>query len=155
MSRDPAVFLGRVDEDGKIHLDYPAQQKAYCKRKLAGQCVDVIVTGQGDLKSRLQEKGFHAMLKPWVEEGHRIDDLKRFLLVEIFGTQEVTNPLTGEVSLEPAEPHTSKLSRRQYSELIERTLEIAAEHDVLLEAPSEYTARKEKERKQAAKQTAA
>jgi hypothetical protein len=29
MSADPAVFVGRVDEDGKIHLEFPQQQKAY------------------------------------------------------------------------------------------------------------------------------
>src|SRR6187431_1718562 len=96
---DPAVFLGTVDANGAIHLDFPAQQRAYCKAKLAGQCVDVIVTHQGAMKTRLQEKGFHAMLRPWVADGNRYDDLKQFLLAEIFGTMEVPNPLTGEIVL--------------------------------------------------------
>lgn len=147
MSADPAVFLGRVDADGRIHLEFRQQQIAYCKRKLAGKCVDVIVCEQGELKTRLQEAGYHAMLGPWVKEGHRIEDLKRFCLLEIFGTREVTNPITGNVTLEPRETHTSTLSRAKYSELIEGTLEIAAGVGVLLEAPSEWTARKDAERK--------
>jgi hypothetical protein len=44
-----------------------------------------------------------------------------------------------------AEPHTSKLSRAQYAELIERTLEIAAECGVVLEAPQDYRERHERE----------
>ena len=152
LSRDPAVFLGRVDEEGKIHLDFPAQQKAYCKRKLAGQCVDVLIAPQGDPKTRLQEKGFHAMITPWArEEGHAIDSLKRDLLGAIFGWEEHTNPITGEVRMELREPHTSTLSRRKYAELIERSVEIAAECGVILELPQEYTQRKERERKKAAK----
>lgn len=155
MSADPAVFLGRVDSEGRVRLDFPAQQRAYCKRKLAGQCVDVIICEQGEMKTRLQEKGFHAMLQPWArEEGHNIDRLKRDLLAEIFGHEEHVNAITGEVRLELREPHTSKLNRRKYSELIERTLDIAAEQGFILEAPSEYKARKEAEHRKAAKQAA-
>lgn len=155
MSADPALFVGKVDAEGKVHLDFPAQQKAYCKRKLAGQCVDVIICEQGEMKTRLQEMGFHAMLGPWVKDGgHRIDDLKRDLLREIFGEQEHVNPITGEVTMVLREPHTSTLNRAKYSELIERTLEIAAECGVILEAPNEYTRRKEQDARKAAKKAA-
>jgi hypothetical protein len=148
MSQDAAVFVGTVDEDGQVHLDFPAQQRAYCRRKLAGQCVDVIIAPQGALKTRLQECGFHAMIAPWAkEEGHRIDDLKRDLLRAIFGEQEHTNPITGEITLVLREPHTSALSRTKYAELIERTLEIAAECGVWLEAPHEYRERRERGRR--------
>ena len=148
MSADPAVFLGTVDADGVIHLDFPHQQRRYCKAKLAGQCVDVIITPQGVMKSRLQEKGFHAMLRPWVADGvMRYDDLKQFLLAEIFGTMEVANPISGEIVLVLREPHTSTLSRTKYSELIEQTLQIAAEKGYILEAPHEYRMRKEQEAK--------
>jgi len=152
MSQDPAVFVGKVDADGRIHLDFPAQQRAYCRAKYAGQCVDVIVAGPGALKTRLQEAGFHAMITPWARsEGHRIDDLKRDILREVFGEQEHANPITGEISMVLRESHTSTLSRAKYAELIERTLEIAAECGVVLEAPREYRERKERERKRAAK----
>ena len=123
MSQDQAVFVGSVDSEGRIRLDFPAQQRAFCKTKFAGKPVDVIIAPQGLAKTRLQEQGFHAMIQPWArEEGHRIDDLKRDLLGAIFGHVEHVNPITGEVVQVLAEPHTSKLSRAKYSELIERTL---------------------------------
>lgn len=152
MSVDPAVFVGTCDAEGAIHLDFPQQQRAFCKRKFAGQCVDVIIAPQGDLKTRLQECGFHAMIAPWArEDGHRIDDLKRDLLREIFGEMEHVNPITGEVSLVLREPHTSKLNRTKYSELIERTLDIAAGCGFILKAPDEYRKAKEAALKKAAR----
>jgi hypothetical protein len=154
MSGDPALFPGRVDADGAIHLEFPSQQRGYCKRKLAGQCVDVIIAPAGSMKTRLQEQGFHAMLGPWVKQGHRIDDLKADLLREIFGEMEHVNPITGEVTMVLREPHTSTLNRVQYSELIERTLQIAAECGVILEAPNEYRRRKEQEAKKRRKEAA-
>ena len=155
MSADPAIFMGTVDAEGKIHLDFPPQQRAYCKRTFAGKCVDVLIADAGLQKSRSQESGFHAMITPWAKaEGHRIDDLKRDLLREIFGEQEHTSPITGEVSMVLREPHTSKLNRAKYSELIERTLEIAAGCGHMLEAPNEYRERKAKEAKRKAKEAA-
>lgn len=144
MSQDPAVFTGTVDSEGRIHLDFAAQQRAYCKRTLAGQCVDVIIAPTGALKTKLQRDGFHAMISPWARgEGHRIDDLKRDLLRHIFGEQEHVNPITGEITQVLREPSTEALNRAKYSELIERSLEIAAECGVILQAPSEYRRQKE------------
>lgn len=146
MSRDPAVFPAVVDSEGRVHPAHPSQLRAFCKKQYAGQCVDIIIAPAGSEKTRLQEAGFHAMIQPWAKaEGHRIDDLKRDLLRHIFGEQEHINPITGEVQMVLREPHTSKLSRAQYSELIERTLEIAAECGFVLVAPNEW--RKEQERK--------
>lgn len=155
MSADPAVFLGRVDADGAIHLDHPERQRAYCKAKMAGQCIDVIITPQGDLKSRLQEAGFHAMIAPWARsEGHDIEDLKDDLLRAVFGEREHVNPITGEVRMTLREPHTSKLSRAKYSELIERSADLAAGVGVILELPHEYRERKAREAKKAARKAA-
>lgn len=146
MSQDPAIFTGAVDAEGRIHLDHPAQQRAYCKKKHAGELVEILIAPVGLMKSRKQESGFHAMITPWARgEGHRIEDLKRDLLRHVFGEVEHVNPISGRVEKVLAEPHTSKLSRGKYSELIERTLEIAAECGVILEAPSEYRERKERE----------
>lgn len=90
-------------------------------------------------KTRKQEKGFHAMIAPWAkQEGHRVDDLKRDLLLEVFGEQEHLNPITGEVTMVLREPHTSTLTKAQYSELIERTLQIGAECGHTLIAPDEW-----------------
>ena len=150
------MFPGLVDEDGKVHLESPAQQRAYCKRKFAGQCVDVVIAGQGLMKSRLQESGFHAMITPWAKsEGHNVDDLKRDILRAVFGEREHVNPITAEVGMVLREPHTSTLSRAKYSELIERTLEIAGECGVILEAPHEYRERKAREARKRSKGQAA
>ena len=150
MSIDPAVFPAQCDSEGRIRVDFPAQQRAFCKRLYAGQCVDVIIAPPGHEKTRLQENGFHAMIQPWAKsEGHRIDDLKRDILRHVFGEQEHANPITGEIAMVLREPHTSKLSRAKYSELIERTLEIGAECGVLLQAPDEYRKAKEAAQKKA------
>lgn len=155
MSADPAVFLGRVDADGVVRLDFPQRQRAYCKAKLAGKCVDVIICEQGELKTRLQEQGFHASITPWARDlGVRVDDLKRDLLREIFGEVEHVNPITGVVRMELRQPHTSKLNRAQYSELIERSADIAASCGFILELPNEYRRRKEQEARKAARKVA-
>lgn len=156
MSQDQAVFVGNVDAEGRIVLDFPGQMRAYCKRKLAGQSVDVIVAPQGHAKTRSQERGLHAMITPWAHgEGHRIEDLKRDLLRAVFGEQEHTNPITGEITMVLVEPRTSQLNRAQYCELIERSLDIAAECGVVLVAPNEYKEAKEAERKKANRQAVA
>jgi hypothetical protein len=153
VSQDQAVFVGKCDKEGKVHLDFPTQQRAYCKAKFAEQCVDVIIAPAGHAKTRLQEAGFHAMISPWAKgEGHRIDDLKRDLLRAVFGEQEHVNPITGEVTMVLRQPHTSKLNRAQYCELIERTLDIGAECGVVLIAPDEYRRMKEQQNKRKAKQ---
>lgn len=148
MSADPAVFQGVVNDDGTVKLDFPQQQRAYCRAKLKGACVDVVIAPAGSLKTRLQEQGFHAMIAPWAKsEGHRVDDLKRDLLRAIFGEQEHVNPITGEIAMVLREPHTSTLNRAKYSELIERALEIAAECGVVLVAPNEYRRQREQAEK--------
>lgn len=152
MSRDAAIFPGTFDSDGRFHPDNPTQMRAYCKKKHAGQAVDVMIAPQGAMRSNLQNAGFHAMLTPWArEEGHRIEDLKRDVLRAVFGELEHVNPITGEVEKVLAEPHSSKLSRAKFSELIERSLDIAAECGVVLIAPNEYRQMKEKDARRAAR----
>lgn len=142
------VFIGLVSEDGdKLALDFPKAFKAFYKR-FAGHEVELEIRKRRFAKTRLQEKGFHAMITPWANDaGHRIDDLKFDLLGEIFGWNEKPSPLTGKVL--PLKPHTSELTREEYSQLIEGTLEIAASCGYVLEAPNEYKERKQKEAKAA------
>lgn len=133
------VMVGFPQPDGKIRMEFPKQFYAWVKRRFpAGSAVRVTVEDVAVAKTRAQERGFHAMLKPWTSEGHRLDDLKQFLLRDVFGAREAVNPITGEVVEVLAEPHTSTLTKEQYSELIERTLVVAAECGVLLQAPDEY-----------------
>lgn len=139
---------------GKLTLDFPTPFKAWIA-KLAGEAgaeVVIFVADKAWLKTRQQEKGFHAMIQPLCQQsGWSMEALKQYLLGEIFGWADLKDGIRVLV-----EPNTSKLNKRQYSELIERTLEIAAtEFDVWLEAPSEWKARQEQERKQAPKKAKA
>lgn len=112
-----------------------------------GEELELVIRELEESKTRQQEKGFHAMITPWAKEaGIAIEDLKRDLLAEIFGLREHTDILSGVTVQLLVEPHTSKLSKSKYNELIERTLEIAARMGHYLEAPSEYRERKERER---------
>lgn len=152
---DVPEFTGYAHVGGKLDIDFPAQVKARV-RALAGEtgaAVRFWFVDAHEAKSRLQEKGFHAMVSPWAKErGWRIDDLKHFLLKRIFGTHDFVDPITGEVFPVLAEPHTSKLTRRQYCDLIEGAMEIAAEDDYYLTAPDEYRKAKEAAAKQAARE---
>jgi len=141
---------------GKLSLDFKTPFTAWIA-KLAGDTgaeVVIFVADKAWLKTRQQEKGFHVMIQPLVAKtGWKIAALKQYLLGEIFGWADLTEGIRVLV-----EPSTAALNKKQYSELIEQTLEIAAtEFDTWLEAPSEWKERHEKERKQAAKklQTAA
>lgn len=136
---------------GKLTLDFPTPFKSWIA-KLAGETgaeVVLFVADKAWLKTRQQEKGFHVMIAPLVvKTGWKIEALKQYLLGDIFGWADLKDGIRVLV-----EPSTAALNKKQYSELIERTLEIAAEDfDTWLEAPSEWTARKEQERKQASKQ---
>ena len=140
---------------GRLTLDFKTPFTAWIA-KLAGTTgaeVVIFVADRAWLKTRQQEKGFHAMLAPLCrEKGWDIEDAKDYFLGKVFGV--TVSKINGRAIL--VEPHTSRLSKRQYSELIERTMEIAAtEFDFWLESPSEWTERKAKERKQSAKKAKA
>ena len=148
MSADIPEFELTVDERGHVRFAHPAQAHAYLRGKFAGQAIVGQFYPHREKRNDRQNRGFHAMVAPWAKaEGHRIDDLKDDLLEAVFGTIEVTSLVTGEVRKVLAEPHTSKLTVGQFSDLIDRTLEIAAEQGVILVAPDEYRRAKEKERR--------
>lgn len=154
MKSDTPTFIGFAAPGGEWKPDFPSQVQAWCKQ-LAGETgeeIEIVITKAKQDKSRRQERGFHAMVSPWARErGWQLDALKQFLLRQIFGTHDFTDLKTGEVIQVLAEPHTSKLTRRQYSELIERSMEIAAEDGYYLIAPDEWRRAREEEQKKAAK----
>lgn len=155
LSESP-IFLGYAHPSGKLDIDFPKAFKARV-RELAGKGgaeVELIVSASGQNKTLKQQRGFHAMVKPWADKrGDSINDLKQFLLAEIFGTHQFKVPGADVVIEVLAEPHTSELTRRQYCELIEETMRIAAEDQppVYLTAPDEYRKAKEAAAKQAAR----
>lgn len=116
----------------------------------SGQRYVVTVELMKEKRSDRQNRALHALLSPWADsEGHDIDDLKRDVLREVFGTREVVNAVTGEIEHVLVQPHTSKLNTEQFAFLMNRAVEIAAECGVLLELPDEYRQRIEDERRTA------
>lgn len=155
MSEPVPFFRGTADAKGHIAFDFPRAVTGYVGKKFAGKAVEVEIRELGDKRSDLQNRGFHAMVSPWArQEGWRVDALKLVLLKTIFGTSEMTNPATGEVELVQNEIHTSTLRVRQFCELIERTMDIAAEQGHVLVAPDEYRRQKLAEQKRIARQKA-
>jgi hypothetical protein len=138
------TFRGYVHEDtGSYQWDPLELEKfrAICRAKFKGQEVELEIRPRRQKRSVAQNRAIHAMLRPWCEEGHYIDDLKRDLLKAVFGTHERVSPLTGEVELVPNKPHTSQLTVQEFSELVEKSVIIAAECGVILELPDEYKLR--------------
>ena len=129
--------------DGKLKLLDKSGFERGVAEFVDGEEIEATFQSVGEHHTRQQEKGFHAMITPWArEEGHAIEDLKRDLLAEIFGLREHVDVVSGDVVMVLCEPHTSKLSKKQYNELIERTLDIAAACGHVLVAPSEYRQRR-------------
>lgn len=148
-----AVFVGFCDDAGAFAFDYPESYKAFMRKQMAGKVVEVEIREQGRKRTDKQNKGLHAMLTPWcLEEGHYMDDLKRDLLREIFGTVERKHAITGEIELSLAKPHTSALTVSEFCHLMEQACVIAAGCGVILILPDEYKQLKAEAAKQAARE---
>jgi hypothetical protein len=155
---DVPEFSMRLTEDGRVSFVHLAQARGYLRRlfQTAGAEIVAQFYEYRQQRSHRQSRGFHAMVKPWLavesRGGWTIEALKLYALGEVFGYLEFTHPVSGEVVRFPAKPHTSKLSVGEFCELIDRTLEIAAEEDgVILTAPDEYRRAKEAAAKKAAR----
>jgi hypothetical protein len=155
MNTNSAVFLGRVDTDGTIRLDFPQQQRAWCKHKLAGECVEIEIRLQASKRSDRQNRALWALIGEWAKErGHEPDDLKDVMLGIAFGHLEHVMPITGEIRQVLAKPHSSRLNVHEFCHLIEEVLRVAAEDGVFLLAPDEYRKAKEAAERKAAKEAA-
>lgn len=140
----PLVVPADCDEQGVVHLDIPAaQHRALCRARFAGQRVDVEIRHRKSKRSIDQNAWMHAAFKGWSDFlGYGVDELKREMLALVFGTDEVTSPLTGEVRIALKEPHTSGLNTAQFCELMERAMVEAANTGYLIEEPDEWKKRK-------------
>ncbi len=137
MKIQPRAFYAYKDGD-RLELTAPKAYREHIRSAFGdGEEVEIIVQPRKRRRTLPQNAGYHAMISPWAdEEGHEIDDLKRDLMGTIFGWSEKLTPLSGQRI--PLKPHTSELTVEEFSTLIERTLQLAAECGVLLLAPDEY-----------------
>jgi hypothetical protein len=122
---------------GHLPLLVRRQLAALLARVADGTAVVVELYERPVRRTSAQNDAFHALIRPWArEEGHDVDELKRDLLGTVFGWVE--SPLGA--SRVPLQPHTSRLTTAQFSELMERTVQLAAECGVVLQLPDEYRA---------------
>lgn len=140
-----AIVLG----DGSLKFEFEKQQRAYCLKQFgAGACLDVEIREHRDKRSDRQNRAMWALLNAWckdADQGWRPDDLKDAVMGTVFGTLEITMPITGEVKRVLARPSTSSLNVTDFCAVIEAILELAAtsEPSVYLQAPDEYRKAKE------------
>lgn len=149
-----------IQPDGSLKFEFEGQQRAFCRRLGIGTCVDVEIREHRDKRTDRQNRAMWALLHAWCKEadqGWRPDDLKDAVMGTVFGTLEVTMPITGEVKRVLARPSTSSLNVTDFCTVIEAILELAAtsEPSVFLESPDEYRKAKEEAAKQAAKKAKA
>lgn len=141
-----------IGDDGRVSFAHASQARAYLRGKFKGQCIVAQFYPHRVKRSQRQNDGFHAMISPWAkQEGHEMVDLKADLLGHVFGYIETVSLITGEARETLAEPSTSRLTVGQFCELIERTLDIAAEAGVILVAPDEYRRQREAKAKRETK----
>ena len=152
MTSDVPEFEVMVDSQGRVSFAHPAQARAYLRGQFAGQVIVAQFYEHRTKRSDRQNRAFHAAITPWAKErGWEIDALKQFLLKRTFGVHEFVDPVSGEVVEVLAEPHTSKLGVQQFCELVDRTLELAAEDGVWLVIGDEYLKAKRAADRQAAR----
>jgi hypothetical protein len=152
MTSDVPQFIGYAAPDGTWNVEFPSQVRAWCKNLAGDTGCELLVTivDAHSTKTKRQERGFHACITPWARhKGWDVDHLKQFLLARVFGTFIFVDPGTGEEFRILTEPHTSRLTRKQYSELIERTMDIAAEDGFILIPPDEWRITKAADRRKA------
>ncbi len=145
--------------DGRVSFVHTPQARAYLRRlfQTAGEHIVAQFYEYRAKRSDRQNRAAHALFAEWLraKEGWTLGALKLYALGQCFGYLEVAHPVTGEVLLFPAEPHTSKLDVGKFCQLIEWILEHAAEEDgVILLAPDEYTRAKAARDKKAARRAA-
>jgi hypothetical protein len=96
-----------------------------------------------------QRNGYHAMITPLARaRGWSLQATKFYFLGRVFGWHEWEDLTDGVIYRVPREPHTSKLSKRKYSTLIEQTIVLSAGEGFELIPPSEWA--EEQRRKQEA-----
>ena len=159
MTSDIPELSMRLTAEGRVTFVHAPQARAYLRRLFltAGEYITAQFYEVRAKRSDRQNRAAHALFSEWLvrgttKAGWTLGALKLYALTEVFGHLEVAHPVTGEVLLFPAEPHTSKLDVGKFCRLIEWILEAAAEQDgLMLLSPEEYTRAKRAAEKKAAR----
>jgi hypothetical protein len=154
MKTSEREFTGFVHDNGKLELDFEAAFRAYVKR-FAGEEVTLTLQKKREKRSDRQNRAFWAALTPWAHElGYEPVELKNELLGLLWGYDEHTSKLTGEVRHVPRKGRSSKLTTQEMSELYEFMAVKAAETGYVIELADEFNERRRKERRRAGNKAA-
>lgn len=144
---EPLVFPADIDAEGRIVFDTDfipsARRLALSRARFGGKRVDVEIRHRKSRRSLEQNKWLHAAFKGWADFlGYGVDELKREMLALVFGTDDVTSPLTGEIRSALRKPHTSALTMKEFAEFMDRAMVTAAETGYIIEEPEEWKRRR-------------
>lgn len=143
------AFLGFVRDDGTLTLDTPAAFKAFYRR-FAGDEIELEVRKRRTKRSDRQNAAFWAAITPWAHElGYEPNELKTELMALLWGYDEVSSPLTGELRIVPHKARSSRLTTQEFCELMEFAAVKAAETGYVLLLGEEYKAAKAEAAKKA------
>lgn len=113
-----------------------------------GEELDLIIRPVGRVRTRAQEKFFHGPIcKAFEALGYRKQEAKEMLCLR-FIPQEI-RMIDGSVAIVPG--HTSKLKVEEYNELIEQSIQLAAENGQLVLDGGEWRARRAQDARTARK----
>lgn len=140
------TLIGLVRADGsKLDFDYPSEYRAHIQQ-FAGYEVEVEIRRKRSKRTLKQNAAYHAAIAPLAEHlGYTTEELKLAMLGGCFGWREIVGQQL------PIRLHTSELNTQEFAQLMDYTLQIAAEHDVFLLDPSQWkSAKRKRERARAA-----
>jgi hypothetical protein len=140
-------FHGFAFPDGRSTLDTPSFWKAFVKELAGADGNEITITAcrRRSKRSLKQNKFFHAAIAPLAEHlGYTTEELKLDLLGTCFGWKEMKSG-----SKVPERLHTSDLNTKDFAQLMDHTMQIAAENGIVILDPSEYGQSKRKREKAA------
>ena len=148
----PLVIPGEIAEDGVIRLDLPRTSvQALCKARFAGQRIDCEFRPRKSKRTAQANAAFHAGLFEWAAHKQLageparvwVEDMKDDLLGLCWGYVVRQNQLTGEITKRLVEPHTSRLTVAQFTELFDVALVEAAKDGHVWRLPGRHRQRRD------------
>ena len=137
-----STFIGFCEQDGTWALDNQRQFDSYVAAKFRGEEIEIEVRKRRTRRSDQQNKLLWALLTPWSHFlGYEPTELKDELLGLLWGYEEHTSKLTGEVLRVPNKGRSSKLTTAEFSELIDFMAIKAAETGYVMDLPDEARTR--------------
>jgi hypothetical protein len=143
------LFIATVDEQGRVHPDHPTEMHQFNMAHFAGHEVELEIRKRRSKRSLKQNSAYHASIQPLAEFlGYTVEELKLVMLGGCFGWKDVKGAQL------PERMHTSDLNTEEFSDLMAYTMQIAAEHDILILDPSQWKAERKRQQRGAGRRGA-